>query len=104
LEFINAGAFLNTAFGNAPDNPDYYTRHDLPTPTLDIPTNIVKSKIQQINYTENPICICLEDGTMWKLSKSQFDYLKNIGREPKEGLMIQLEIFLDGTIKAVNIL
>jgi hypothetical protein len=104
LEFISAGAFSNTAFGSSPDNPDYYTRHDLPTPTLDIPTNIVKSKIQQINYTENPITISLADGTVWKCSKPQWDYLKGIGREPKEGSNVQLEIYLDGTIKAVNIL
>ena len=94
------GSFLNT--GYLYSNPQYYTRHDLPTPSIDIPTKLITGRIRRINYTENPISIIFDNGTHWSLVKKQWEYLTQIGCEPKEGLQFRLELFLDGTIKSVT--
>lgn len=97
------GAFNNTGMTNL-DSGMMGVGHslDLPTPTLDPPTRTIRGKVNKISYTTNPISIALDDGTNWEVSKSQWDYLKKIGREPKEGSMVQLELYMDGTIKAVD--
>lgn len=102
-EYVNNGAFLNTAWVGL-DNQFFGTGRslNLPTPTLDIPTKTITGKIRSIFYTQNPITIALENGTVWKVNKEQWDYLQSIGREPREGKMVQMDLFLDGTIKAVN--
>jgi hypothetical protein len=102
-EFVNNGAFLNTAWTGF-DNQTFGTGHalNLPTPTLDIPTKRIESRIRSIFYTQNPINIALEDGTSWKVTKEQWDYLVATGKEPREGKLAQIELFLDGTIRSVN--
>lgn len=102
-EFYNAGAFSNTAW----DGFDSQTfgigkSLNLPTPTLEIPTKVIKGRIRSIFYTKNPITIALENGTTWKLTKEQWDYLRSVGKEPKENKEVQIELYLDGTIKAIN--
>lgn len=103
-EFINAGAFLNTAWAGI-DNQTFGLGHslNLPTPTLDIPTKRIEGRIRSIFYNQNPITIVLENGTTWKMSKEQWDYLLGIGEEPVEGKNAQIEMFLDGTIRSVQI-
>lgn len=110
LESYESGAFLNTSFSGIDNNffgigtdSSGNAAFTLPSPTLDIPTRTIQSRIRQIRYTDNPICICLEDGTEWKLNKDQWDYLTSLGKEPREGLMLQMELFLDGTIKSVDL-
>lgn len=103
-EFVNSGAFLNT-FWKEIENPlDVEKRLNFPKVTFDIPTKIITGKVQNIFYTKNPICISLDNGTSWKVTKEQWDYLSHIGREPKKGKRVQLEMYLDGTIKSVDIL
>lgn len=104
-EFVNAGSFQDTGKTGL-DNNFFGVGHalNMPMPTLDMPTKIIEGRIKKILYTQNPISVCLEDGTVWKATKKQWDYLRSIGREPKENLRMQLEIHLDGTIKAVNII
>ena len=101
-EFFNAGA-INSGFAGL-DNQFFGIGKslNLPTPTLDIPTRTIQGRIQSIFYTQNPITITLENGTTWKLTKEQWDYLRAIGKEPHMGKQVMLELFLDGTIKAVN--
>jgi hypothetical protein len=86
------------------DNQFYgFTATHLPTPPLDIPVKKIDGKIRSIFYTQNPITIALENGAVWKVNKDQWDYLVAIGREPKEGKTVHLEIYLDGTIKSVGL-
>jgi hypothetical protein len=103
-EFVNAGAFQDTG-SLGYDAQTFGMGHalNLPSLTLDPPTNVIRSKIRSIQYTENPICICLENGAIWKLTKGQWDYLKDCGREPKEGISVQMELYMDGTIKAIDV-
>ena len=103
LSELNAGAFLNTAFGFDPQTFGMGRSLNMPSPTLDIPTKTINSKVSKIFYTQNPICICLEDGTEWKITFKQWRYLESIGRKPKEGSRIQLELYIDGTIKAIDL-
>ncbi len=104
-EFVNAGAFSNTAFRGLDSNQFVGSGHalNLPTPTLDMPTRTIHSTVRRIVYNENPISIQLMDGTIWNLTKKQWDYLKSTNKEPKINSNIQIEMFLDGTIKSVNI-
>jgi hypothetical protein len=102
-EFVNPGAFQNTAQMGM-DNQFFGVGHslNLPTPTLEIPTKTVGGRISRINYTQNPISIYLTDGTVWNLSKKQWNYLLATNKEPKINGKVQIEVFLDGTIKSVN--
>jgi hypothetical protein len=105
-EFMNTGSFGNTATRNI-DQQTFGSGHSnavSPSPTLDLPTRVVEGRIRKLIYTSNPITAVLEDGTMWKITKKQWEYLKSIDREPKENRRVQLELFLDGTIKSVNVL
>jgi hypothetical protein len=74
----------------------------LPTTLLEPPTRTIEGKIKDIRYTENPITIMLDNSTSWKVDKKQWDYLVSVGKEPKIGKRVQLEMFLDGTIKSIN--
>ena len=101
-EYVNAGAFLNTAWAGLASTPTGIG--DTPgftSPTLDIPTRSISGRVRSIFYTKNPISIVLENGTVWKVSKSQWDYLVSTGKEPCEGKLAQIEMNLDGTIKSV---
>lgn len=106
-EFVNPGAFQNTVtkgYFGTPNNAGYGgTPETLPTPTLDMPTKTVQGVVRRIVYNENPISIQLNNGTIWHLTKKQWDYLKATNKEPKINSYIQIEMFLDGTIKSVNI-
>jgi hypothetical protein len=103
-EFYNAGAFQNTATTGY-DNQMFGIGHalNLPTPTLDMPTKTLQGNVRRINYTENPISIQLDSGAIWNLTKKQWDYLRTVNKEPKVHSNIQIEMYLDGTIKSVNI-
>ena len=103
-EFVNNGAFLNTAWTGF-DNQFFGIGKslNLPTPTLDIPTKRIESRIRSIWYTKNPINIVLENGTIYKLTKEQWDYLVSIGKELREGQNIAIEMFLDGTVRTIDI-
>jgi hypothetical protein len=103
-EFVNAGAFSNTGF-NQIDNQMFGIGHalNLPTPTLDMPTKTLQGNVRRINYTENPISIQLDSGAVWNLTKKQWDYLRTVNKEPRVNSAIQIEMYLDGTIKSVNI-
>lgn len=108
-EFVNTGAFLNTGWtGIDPNSFINLGQHSndfaLPTPTLDVPTKTIQGKIKRIFYTENPISVILDNGSVWKLTKKQWDHLKFYGREPKENARVQIEMTVDGTIKAINII
>lgn len=102
-EFINNGAFLNTAWAGF-DNQTFGIGHslNLPTPTLDIPTKRIESRIRSIFYTKNPITIVLEDGTLWKMSKEQWDTLVRSGKQPQKGKIAQIETFLNGVVKSID--
>lgn len=102
-EFVNPGAYLNTAVAGMAGQ-EFGKSLSLPVPTLDIPTRIIETRVRSITYTTNPICICLENGGTWRATKKQWEYLKSIGREPKENSRVQVELFLDGTIKSVDLL
>jgi len=106
-EFVNAGAFQNTVtkgYFGTPNNASYGgTPETLPTPTLDMPTKTVQGSVRRIVYNENPISVQLDDGTIWHLTKKQWDYLKATNKEPRINSNIQIEMYLDGTIKSVNI-
>jgi hypothetical protein len=108
LESVNPGSFLNTGWSGVDSNQFFNVGHsndvDLPTPTLDMPTRTISSKIRKIAYTENPISILLDNGSMWKLTKKQWDHLKSYGREPKENARVEMEMTVDGTIKSINII
>lgn len=95
--------FSNTGFDGF-DNQTFGIGHslNLPTPTLDIPAKRLEGRIRSIFYTQNPITIVLEGGAVWKVNKQQWDYLVAQGREPREGKVAQIEMFLDGTIKSVE--
>lgn len=97
-EYVNAGAFLNSGWVGLASLPD---TSSIPTPTLDIPTKTLTGRIRSIFYTKNPIAIVLENGSVWKVTKSQWDYLVSMGKEPREGRFAQIEMNLDGTIKSV---
>lgn len=71
--------------------------------TINIPTKLASGKINKIYYTKNPIEVIISDGTTLKLSKDQWDYLKQIGREPMEQKNAQIEFYLDGTIKSFSL-
>lgn len=74
----------------------------LPTPTIDIPTHLIDCKINKIFYTRTPICVVLSNGMVWRLNKQQWDFLREHGREPREGAHVNLELYLDGSIKSVS--
>jgi len=102
-EYVNAGAFLNTTWSglaNLPYGPGDDTP-GFPTPTMEIPTKSMSGRIRSIFYTKNPISIVLENGAVWKVTKTQWDYLVSIGKEPREGVLAQIDMNLDGTIKSV---
>jgi hypothetical protein len=103
-EFVNAGAFQNTGTTGY-DSQFWGIGHSLslPTPTLDMPTKTVQGTVRRIVYNENPISVQLDNGTIWHLTKQQWDYLKATNKEPKINSNIQIEMFLDGTIKGVFI-
>ena len=102
-EFLNPGAFLNTTqMGLDPQTFGVGHALSLPTPTLEIPTKTIGGRITRINYTQNPISIHLNDGTIWNLTKKQWDYLLATNKEPRINGQIQIEVYLDGTIKSVN--
>lgn len=103
-EFVNSGAFQNTATTGY-DNQFFGIGRalNLPTPTLDMPTKTLQGNVRRINYTENPISIQLDSGAIWNLTKKQWDYLRTVNKEPKVNSAIQIEMYLDGTIKSVNI-
>ncbi len=103
-EFVNAGAYQNTATTGY-DNQFFGIGHslNLPTPTLDIPTRTLEGTVRRINYTENPISIHFDSGTVWNLTKKQWDYLLSTNKEPRIDSKMQIEMYLDGTIKSVNI-
>lgn len=102
-EYVIGGAFLNTAQSGF-DSQYFGIGKSLnqPVPTFEIPTQKIESRVTSIFYTRNPITICLEDGTTWKVTKSQWDYMKAIGSEPIKGKTAQLELCLDGTIKSAR--
>lgn len=96
--------FLQENYEPRIDNQFYgFNAANLPTPPSDIPVKKIGGKIRSIFYTKNPITIALESGAVWKLTKDQWDYLVAIGREPREGKTVQLEVYLDGTIKSVGL-
>lgn len=103
-EFYNAGAYLNTGFAGL-DNQFFGIGKslNLSTPTLEIPTKTLSGKIRSIFYTKNPITIVFENGGVWKLNMEQWRYLQSVGKEPREGKQVMLELFLDGTIKSVSL-
>lgn len=103
-EFVNAGAFNNTAMMGY-DNQFFGIGKslNLPTPTMQVPTKTLKGNVRRINYTENPISIQLDTGAIWNMTKKQWDYLLAVNKEPKINSQVQIEMFLDGTIKSVNI-
>ena len=103
-EFINPGYFSDTGKDGI-DNQFFGVGKSLnmPTPTLDLPTKTLEGKVRRINYTENPISIILQDGTTWNLTKKQWDYLVSINKTPKVNSSIQIEMYLDGTIKSINV-
>ncbi len=103
-EFIDAGSFGNTATTGF-DNQFFGTGHslNLPTPTMDMPTKTLQGKVRRIKYTENPISVQLDSGAIWHLTKKQWDYLRVTNKEPKINSNIQIEMYLDGTIKSVNV-
>ena len=70
---------------------------------VEIPTKQISGKINKIHYTHNPILVIISDGTTWKLDKKSWDFLKNQGKELKEGKTIQMELYLDGTVKNINL-
>jgi hypothetical protein len=100
-EFYNAGAVTNTSW-NDYNNQMWDTGKNLPTPTLDLPTQTTEGTIRSIFYTQNPITVTLDNGFTWKLTKEQWDYLKAHGKEPMQNKRVMIELFLDGTIKSVN--
>lgn len=75
----------------------------LPMPAMDIPSKNLSGRIRSIFYTMNPITIVLENGSVWKLTKEQWDYLLATGKEPREGRVVNMDMNLDGTIKSVSI-
>lgn len=105
LEFINSGSFSNSLMkdiGFSQSIEKNLTK--LPYLTLNIPTKIVENKIQCINYTKNPIEIVLENGICWKVTRKQWEYLVHSGKEPKKGIKVQLEMFLSGQVKSINLI
>lgn len=102
-EFYNAGAFLNTAQTGF-DNQFFGIGHslELPTPTLDLPTKQLGGRVLRINYTENPISVVFDNGAIWNMTKKQWDYLKSTNKEPRINSNMQIEMWLDGTIKSVD--
>jgi hypothetical protein len=102
-EFVNPGAFQDTSKVGIDNHFFGIGKSDLPTPTLDLPTKTIASKVRRINYTENPISINLQDGTTWNVTKKQWDYLVAIGKTPKVNSSIQIEMYLDGTIKSLDV-
>jgi len=103
-EFVNPGAFGNTATAGI-DNQFFGVGKslNLPTPTLELPTRTMEGRVSRIRYTENPIAIVLDSGAVWHLTKQQWDYLRSTNKEPKTGSRVQIEMFVDGTIRAVNV-
>lgn len=102
-EFVNASAFQNIQAKGSDNHWVSLTGSPMPTPTLDIPTKTIEGNVRRINYTENPISILLDNGAMWNLTKEQWDYLRAINKEPKISSRMQIEMYLDGTVKAVNV-
>ncbi len=103
-EFVYPGALLNTGVAGI-DNQFFGLGRslELPTPTLDLPTRAIEGVVTRINYTENPISVNLSDGTTWNLTKKQWDYLYSTNKLPRVNSKVQIEMFLDGTIKSVNV-
>lgn len=104
FEFVNSGVFNNTAMDGI-DNQFFGLGRSpvLPTPTLDLPTKSIEGIVKQIRYTENPISINLTNGTTWKLTKKQWDYLAAVNKLPRINSRVQIETFIDGTIKSANV-
>ena len=99
----SGGYFGNTATsGYDPQTFGIGRSLNLPVPTLEIPAKHIEGRIRSIFYTQNPITIALDDGTTWKLTKSQWDYIQSQGKEIREGKRVQIEMNLDGTIKNVT--
>jgi hypothetical protein len=103
-EFVNAGAFQNTGTTGY-DNQVFGIGHslNLPTPTMDMPTKTLQGNVRRIKYNENPISVQLDDGSVWHLTKKQWDYLRVTNKEPQINSNIQIEMYLDGTIKSVTV-
>lgn len=101
-EFYNAGPFLNTT-QTGHDNAFFGVKQpEIPMPSLDLPLKQVNGRVRRINYTENPISIIFDNGTTWNMTKKQWDYLKSTNKEPRINSEVQIEMFVDGTIKSVN--
>ena len=97
-EFIQPGNLLsNNQQVNREQIPN------LPAITLDLPTKKITSKITDIKYNQNPIVISFADGTRWTLIKKQWDYLISTGNKPKINSKIELEMYLDGSVKTCKI-
>lgn len=99
-EFVNTEAFLNMG-----DDNQFFNRSlTMPVPTFEIPTRTIQGTISSIYYTKNPITIVFDNGHLWKVTKEQWDNLVRSGKEPRKGKVMQVEMFLDGAVKFVNVL
>jgi hypothetical protein len=77
--------------------------YDIPAITFNVQNKNVSGRVVSISFNTNPIKLVLSDGTVWKLSKAQWDYLVKIGKEPKKGKLMSMEITPDATVKNVEI-
>jgi hypothetical protein len=102
-EFVSSGAFSDTGKDGF-DNAFFGIGHslDMPMPTLNLPTRNIEGRVKRINYTSNPISVVLDNGTIWNLTKQQWDYLKTTGKEPKINSSVNIEMYIDGTIKSLT--
>ncbi len=76
---------------------------DLPNPSLELPTKMIKGKIQEIKFNQNPIKITTDNGSVWHLSKGQWDYLLKNNKKPRINSEINVEVYLDGRVKSCKI-
>lgn len=71
---------------------------NLPVPTFRLPTKQFTATVRRIKYNQNPIQIEFDNGVDWRVSKKQWDYLKSIGREPKENAVADVSMLSNGMI------
>lgn len=105
-EFVNPGYFSDTGKDGIDSQTWSGERSlEMPSPTLDIPTQVFTGEVTNIRYNTNPITVYINVGREWRqwsMNHRQWKYLESLGKAPRIGSKVQIEQFLDGTIKAVN--
>jgi hypothetical protein len=86
------------------ESPTFGQGHsmNMPDPTYNFPTENFTSKIRRVVYNQKPIVVEFENGRVWRIKEKQWNYLKSIGRKPKQGATADVAMTPDGVVQGFS--